>query len=262
MQTILATAELADFEFLVRILCDRYNFINDKDLRAALQNFAAPPSGACRQALAEQIEHELRYAGSADLAYVWRWLIGREPGVKVEEIIDDVTGKLGVRCRRIGTVPARLQSLVKGVVEKTFLRLKPEDQRRILESQGINPDLIDEILARLKEGGKLLFLPLLFSILGKQLTAKLLTNVAMQIIVTFVGREAAKQILRQLILKFPWWAEWIGPIAWTVSIGWFVIDMQGPAYRITAPVLVYLGLISLRNGPEEGENFWTETDER
>jgi hypothetical protein len=36
--------------------------------------------------------------------------------------------------------------------------------------------------------------------------------------------------------------------------------MQGPAYRITAPVLVYLGLISLRNGPDEGEKFWTETD--
>jgi hypothetical protein len=32
MQTILAAAELADFEFLVKILCDRYNLISDKDL--------------------------------------------------------------------------------------------------------------------------------------------------------------------------------------------------------------------------------------
>ena len=36
-----------------------------------------------------------------------------------------------------------------------------------------------------------------------------------------------------------------------VSFGSLALDLQGPAYRVTVPTLVYLGLIALRTTPTE-----------
>ena len=44
----------------------------------------------------------------------------------------------------------------------------------------------------------------------------------------------------------PWWLQWIGPAAWTLSVGWTALDLQGPAMRKTIPIVLYLGLCSMR----------------
>ena len=73
--------------------------------------------------------------------------------------------------------------------------------------------------------------------------------------------EIAEELFKNLAARFPWWAEWLGPIVWGLSLGWLAIDLQGSANRKTIPVLLYLGIVGLRDGPEDGEAFWNEPAE-
>jgi uncharacterized protein YaaW (UPF0174 family) len=261
MQSILAKAELADFEFLLGILTGRWNFIQDEALKNALQEFRRDPSDDNRKNLADRIEHETRYAGSAELAYWIRVLLGREPGVQFDDVIQDVSKKLGVKNRALGTPTGRLQRLVRGLVQKSFLGLTPDEQRQLLQSQGVGLNQIQQLLDKLKAGGKVALLPLLYSVLGGQLTQKLILGLGIEFISIVIGKQAAMKLIGQIVARFPWWGECLGPIVCTGSVVWLAIDLQGPAYRITVPTLVYLGLISLRNGPEGGDSFFQEPDE-
>jgi len=102
------------------------------------------------------------------------------------------------------------------------------------------------------------FLPLLLSVLGPEITATIVQGLAITTIAAFMGRKAAEELFKNLIARFPWWAEWLGPIVWGLSWGWLAIDLQGASNRKTIPVLLYLGIVGLRDGPEEGEAFWNE----
>lgn len=228
------------------------------DDRWKFERFEADGSAPNRRVLAEQIEHEVRYAGSADLAYGFRWLIGREPGVSVDEILRDVSAQFKVKDRPLGTFKARVERLVRGVVDKSFTQLSPEDQRRMLESEGVEAEKAREVVAKLKEGGKLAVLPLLYAVLGRTLVTRLVTAMATQVIASILGPVIARQLIQQVVTKFPWWGQWLGPIVWSITLSWAVYDIQGAAYRITCPTMVYLGLIALREGPEGGDAFWQE----
>ena len=66
-------------------------------------------------------------------------------------------------------------------------------------------------------------------------------------IARFIGSRLAGQLFAFLAARMPWWVTWVGPAAWTASIGWTAVDLQGPAYRKTVPAVLYLGLCSLRD---------------
>lgn len=58
-------------------------------------------------------------------------------------------------------------------------------------------------------------------------------------------------MLKQIMIRFPWLAQFLGPIAWAASLGWLAIDLCGPAFRKTIPIMLTLGLVALRDGPAE-----------
>ena len=205
------------------------------------------------------LEKEIRYAGSSDLAFAYRKYFKSEEvaGASIYEIIDDVSKVLKVKQKFIGNAESQLERLTKAVVEKNFLSLKEEDQRELLEKAGVNKAAREEFFKKFKDN-KTRFLPLLLSIVGPEVTATLIQGIAITALAAFIGREAAKKLIEALATKFPWWAQWLGPIVWGSSLSWTAYDIQGGANRKTIPLLVYLGIVGLRDGPEDGESFWED----
>jgi uncharacterized protein YaaW (UPF0174 family) len=69
-------------------------------------------------------------------------------------------------------------------------------------------------------------------------------------IARIIGRQLAARLFAFLAGRVPWWVGWIGPAAWTLSVGWTALDLQGPASRKTVPVMLYLGLCAVRKRSE------------
>ena len=74
----------------------------------------------------------------------------------------------------------------------------------------------------------------------------LIKTIIFSTIARIIGSQLAAKLFTFLVGRMPWWVSWVGPAAWTLSIGWTAFDLQGPATRKTIPVVLYLGLCSLR----------------
>lgn len=256
---LLLKCDADDFAMLISQIDSYVNFTSDTELKELLARYKSDPSTSNKARLAKAVEREIRYVGSADVAYVFRKLFKEEEpaGVGMREIIDDVSVKLKVKQRPLGSVEARLERLVRLAAEKTFLSMSPEQQRKLFEESGIGREQQNEFFNRLKDN-KVALLPLLMSVLGPEITAKLVQGLAVVAISQFIGKEAAKKLIEQLATRFPWWSNWLGPIVWGLSLSWLAFDLQGAANRKTVPIMLYLGLVGLRDGPEDGDDFWSE----
>lgn len=258
---ILSRCNEDDYKVFVDIIDNYFSFADNKKLESQLLAFHENPSESNRDVLNRYMEECIRYFGSADLAYLWRYLFGNdEPaGVSVGEIIDDVSERLKVTQKKLGSTEARLERLVVKVAEKTFFDLTPEKQRELFIKAGLSDEQQRNFFEKIKNN-KAIFLPMLLSALGPKIVMELVEGLIIAVLATYMGREAAKQLLKRVLTKIPWWGEWLGPIMWGVSLGWLALDIQSPAYRKTVPALLYLGIICLRNGPEEGDKIWSDAD--
>lgn len=261
MRDLLRKCSVADMEFIVRTLECSFNLSDDKGMRRGLEEYEELGTKQAQDALAQAIERELRYAGSADLAYLFRWLFDADnAGVKVNEIITDVAKKLKVKLKPVGTVEAKLERLVKGAFETSFSKLTPEQQRKLLEDAGVGKATIEDIMGKLKVVGPVMVIPLVIKKVGVKAAEKVVTQITVGLIGKFIGTQAAKELVKQMATKFPVWAEWLGPVAWVFTGVWLALDLQSAALRKTAPTLLYLGLVGLRDGPEDGPGFWEDED--
>ncbi len=258
---ILSRCNEDDYKVFLDIIDNYFNFTDVEKLKSEILAFRKNPIERNRDVLNRHIEECIRYFGSADLAYLWRYLFDNdEPaGVSVGEIIDDVSERLKVTQKKLGSIEARLERLVVKVAEKTFFDLTPEKQRELFVKAGLSDEQQRNFFEKIKNN-KAIFLPMLFSILGPKIVMELVEGLIVVVLATYMGREAAKQLLKRVLTKIPWWGEWLGPIVWVASLGWLALDIQSPAYRKTVPALLYLGIICLRDGPAEGKKLWSEAD--
>jgi len=211
---------------------------------------------------AEELLRELRYAGSSDIMYAARRAMGSEPGVSFEEVVLDVARTLGVsdprramndgqaagRAAGSGGAPVdRSRALVEHVAAEhaaaTFAKLSREEQQKILEDLGVEREKAAAFLAR---SAGVFALPALIQAFNFFVVQGLIKTILFGSIAKFIGARLASQLFTFLAGRMPWWVGWIGPAAWTASIGWTAIDLQGPAYPKTVPAVLYLGLCSLR----------------
>lgn len=250
LERILLNAEDADLEFVVGVLNNPIAFSADGVMQGALRRFDREHSYEAKRALAEILDREIRYAGSSDLAYLFRWLRSDDAGVRPETLLADVAGKLNVKLRSIGTFEAKLQRLVESVVEKELFQMTPEEQQQLISSQGLGLSTTAELLRHLKQKGPIGGVPLLITLAGREAGEKIATTLVIRVITVILGRHAAAQLMKTLAARFPWWADWIGPAAWAVTGAWIAHDLQGPAFRKTIPVTLYLGLVMQRDYPK------------
>jgi hypothetical protein len=243
MRDLLLPLQSADYLFLSELLPSPFNGMDDRALLEARERFEADPSTEHRAALVRRLEHAIRYLGSNDAAYFLRSLRGQEPGVPFQEIVRDVARALKVPPPPLGTDAEQVRHVVESYATKEFSGLSAAEQQELLVSLGVETD---RAAAFVKKSAGVFALPLLIQAFGTIVVDGLIKRVIFGAIGKIIGRQLAMKLFDLIAKRFPWWVAWIGPAAWTMSLGWTAFDLLGPALRKTIPVVLYLGLCQLR----------------
>ncbi len=264
MQEVLAPLQIPDYHFLIGIIESPFNLTNDRKLKSLLETLekeSAPEKKSPadkentrkrREALNKELEKEIRYLGSSDMAYFVRQWTTDDAGVSFQEIIRDVAKMLKVKAPQMGTEREMLESVVTDYATKQFANLPDEEKQKMLESLGVEQERASKFI---KKSAGVFALPMLIEAFGSLVVNGLIKNIIFGLIGKIIGHQLAMRLFNFIMGRFPWWVAWIGPVAWTVSLGWTAFDIQGPAYRKTIPVVLYLGLCSMRGTDVSEENF-------
>ena len=245
MKVVLEKCDQIELEFLSEILS---SIFSDKEKRKHLLDLIKNSESA-RLELILEIEKEIRYYGSANFAYWWRALTKEgAPGVPVREVVKDVCDKRKVPIKEGGDIETRLQRLANFEVEKVLQKISPEELVKIFKENKIGIDQQELILEFFKEKRRAttLILPMLYRILGPKIVFQLIEGITLHLVARIVGREAGRVILREIAKRNPW-LNALGPLMWALSAIDLVWTIQGPAYRKTVPVCLYLGVVVLRD---------------
>jgi hypothetical protein len=243
MQDVLSILDPADYQFLVGVVESNFNLADDTALRKLLAAVEADDTPESRKAFCDEFEGHLRYLGSSDVMFAFRYATGQAPGASFSTIIADVSKALKVDPPTLGTNRERLEHLVEAYATEQFASLDPEEQQQMLEDLGVESDKAAAFVAR--SAGKFA-LPLVFEAFNIVIVQGLIKTIIFGTIAKIIGRQLTAKLFSFLVGRLPWWVTWIGPAAWTLSIGWTALDIQGPAMRKTIPAVLYLGLVSLR----------------
>ena len=243
MQEVFTPLQVPDYHFLIGLIESPLNLTNDRKLKSLIETFEKENTPESRLALNQQLEKEIRYLGSSDIAYLVRQWTSSNPGVSFQEIIRDVAKTLKVRPPQIGTEREMLESVVEQYATKQFASLPDDEKQKMLESLGVDKQRAASFI---KKSAGVFALPMLIEAFGSLVVNGLIKNIIFGLIGKIIGHQLAMRLFNFIMGRFPWWVAWIGPVAWTVSLGWTALDIQGPAYRKTIPVVLYLGLCSMR----------------
>ncbi len=244
MQDVFEPLTPADYTFLVGLVESSVNFTDDRMLRRLLAEVEAHDTPQARAALNRRLEREIRYLGSSEILYLTRYLSGQEPGVSFGTVVRDVAKALKVDPPKPGTSREQVEAVVAQYVTRQFAELTPEEQQRMLEELGVERE---KAAAFLKRSAGVFALPMLIQAFNTIIVEGLIKRIIFGTIAKIIGSQLAQSLFRFIAGRFPWWVAWIGPAAWTLSIGWTALDLQGPALRKTIPIVLYLGLCSLRD---------------
>lgn len=247
MKAVLTKCQQADFEYLSTVLDSYLSFTNDSKRKELLR--LSNSSTAYRAQLISLLDEQIRYYGSSDVGYFKRAILGDGGGVSASEVLEDVCKKLKVPIKHGGSNESRLEKLVSAVVEKELLSKSPEELAEAFQKIGVGNADRQLIMEHIKKNGKAAVLPILFEILGPKVALGLVETIVISLIGQIIGREAAKQLFKELAKRNPW-LNALGPLMWALSGAWLAFDLQGPAYRKTVPICLYLGIVALRDGAE------------
>lgn len=251
MIKLFSKCTLGDFEYLSKVLDSTLSFADDKGRSELLEAYRANPCEENKSNLVMKIDHQIRYFASADLAYLFRLVTNENGEVSADEMINDVAEKLKVPVKLIGSTESKLEKIVKVVVENEFFNKSSEELANEFKKFNLEPEKIAEIINEIKKVGKVAVLPILVRIVGKEVVVTIIESIIVGILTKFIGREAAKLLIKELGKRNPI-VNALGPIAWTISAIWLALDLQGPAYRKTVPICLYLGIVGMRDsGVEE-----------
>ncbi len=236
-----------DLEYISKTLDSYFSLTNDRKRKKLLGEVNSNEKK--REKLISLLDKQIRYYGSSDLAYAARRIISDNGGISASELIDDVCAKSKVTVKKGGSVEFKLEKLVKAAVEKELLSKSPEKLAKEFENIGVGNADREQILEALKVNGKVAVLPIIVEIVGPKIALGIIETIIISMIAQIVGKEAAKHLLKELVKRNPW-INALGPVIWGLSGAWLAFDLQGPAYRKTVPILLYLGIVALRDGEE------------
>jgi uncharacterized protein YaaW (UPF0174 family) len=248
MKAIISKCTTEDFKYLSEVLDSYLSFTDDKKRKGLLA--LSDSNEQVRNELICLLDKQIKYYGSSDIAYLRRVIFEKDGGVGAKEIVEDVCAKLKVSIKVGGSTESRLERLVNAVVEKELLSKTPEELSAAFKSVGVGDVDRELILEHLKKNGKVAVLPILVQVLGPKITLGIIETIVISLIAQIIGREAAKQLFKELVKRNPW-VNALGPALWVLSGAWLAFDLQGPAYRKTVPICLYLGIVALRDGEED-----------
>ncbi len=243
MEDLLQILEPADFAYLAGIIRSDFNATADGELARLTAAYEEDPTAEICDELCSRFEREIRYLGSSEVAYGFRAITGQDPGVSFQETVRDVAMSLKVGKPPLGTDREQVEWVVAEYATNQFTDLSQEEQQKMLEDLGVESEKAE---AFLKKSAGVFALPMLVEAFNYVIVQGLIKTIIFGTIARIIGQQLAGRLLTFLIGRLPWWVSWIGPAAWTFSIGWATLDLQGPAKRKTIPVILYLGICSMR----------------
>ncbi len=243
MKELLSILTPTDYQFLAGIMESPLNQTDDVGFQERVAALEAEDSEANRTAIEEQFEAEFRYLGSSEIMYVFRSMTGEERGAPFQSIVRDVARSLKVDANLLGSDREVVERLAESYATQQFADLPPEEQQKMLEDLGVEADKAKAFIAR---SAGVFALPMLIEAFNIVVVQGLIKTIIFGTIAKIIGSQLAGRLFAFLVARMPWWVSWIGPAAWTLSLGWTAIDLQGPAKRKTIPIVLYLGLCSLR----------------
>ena len=249
MHELLDILRPADYRFLAGIIESPFNFTPDATIHRLVSAVEEDDSPENRRALNEQLEATIRYLGSSDLMFAARFMTGGDPGAPFSGIVRDVAKSLKVDPPPLGTDREMVEKVATDYATKTFSEMTPEQQQKMLEDLGVERE---KAVAFLKRSAGVFALPMLIEAFNIVIVQGLIKTIIFGTIAKIIGRQLAGRLFSFLAGRLPWWVSWVGPAGWTA------LDIQGPAKRKTIPIVLYLGVCSLRernpgaNGSDAG----------
>lgn len=248
MKDILRKCTIEDFEYISEVLDNYASLTNDSKRKQLLAELYRDSSK--KEELIALVDEQIRYFGSSDAAYFGRKLLGKDGGISATELVSDVCEKSKIKVKLGGSIEARLEQLVSAVVEKELRSKSAEDLAKAFKAM---PEVGEKerelLLDHIKTNGEVLIIPVLIEFLGPKLALGIIETITVAIISKFVGQQAAKLLVKELINRNPW-LNTLGPVMWAISGAWLAFDLQGPALRKTIPICLYLGMVGLRDNEE------------
>jgi uncharacterized protein YaaW (UPF0174 family) len=167
---------------------------------------------------------EYQYFGGNTIANAMRG-----HGVAYEEILEDVCSQMKVKYSADASVEQKEMNLLMKVLTDSLDKMQQEEKETLLRELKINTTsytsqaIVIALQSAIKLGG---FASYKMAVIIANVIAKMILNRGLT-----VGINAA--LTRSLSVL-------AGPIGWAITILWTVIDLAGPAYRITIPATIYI----------------------
>ena len=228
----------ADLDALVRILTEDED--GDERLTEELTTHDRyKESSPDHHAYWDLIAAEVQCFGANTLMTMFR---GGE-GVLYREVLTDVCDKMKVNYNSGSSVETIELHLLMKVLTDSMKEMSPEELEAVCDDLDLSP---------MRYTPEAVTIALQMAIrLGGILPYQIALIVANAVARALIGRGlslAANAALTRLMSAFA------GPIGWTLSAAWLLVDIAGPAYRITVPAVImvaYLRAESMKRAMEE-----------
>lgn len=175
------------------------------------------------------IEKEIREFGGNTLLNLFR---GNGPAYI--EIVGDVADKLGANFNTHSSVAEIESAIMLRIMSQAWEKMSPEEKHAFLKEMGIGTGIGS--------------LPKAFPVALLQAAIKLSGFKAYQLALVVANAIAKALLGRGLSLAANaaltrWIALFSGPIGWLITGIWTLLDLAGPAYRVTIPCVVHIAML-------------------
>ena len=172
----------------------------------------------------------------------------RGEGVLYEEVLQDVCDKMDVNYNKNASVQSIEMNLLMKVLENSMAEMSPSELKKVCKDLDLKTTtytseaVVVALQTAIRMGG---FAPY-----------KVAVIVANAVVKTLIGRGlsiAANVTLTRVMGIFA------GPVGWILTAGWTLIDIAGPAYRVTIPAVIMIAY--LRTAVQTGNLEKRKADE-
>ena len=161
-------------------------------------------------------------------------------GVLYRKVLTDVCDKMKVNYNRGASVEAIEFHLLTKVLTDSMKEMSPEELEVVCDDLDLSP---------VRYTPEAVTIALQVAIrLGGFLPYKIALIVANTVVKALIGRGLSLVVNAALVRLM---SAFAGPIGWTLSAAWLLVDIAGPAYRITVPAVIMVAYLRAKLGMEE-----------
>lgn len=177
----------------------------------------------------EKIVAEIQTFGGNTLANIFR----AGEGVLYKEILSDACDKLKVNYNKTSSVEKIEENLLMKICEDSLEKMSPDEIKELAKALGLeNTQFITKqtILASFQ---------MIFKAGGFK-SYELTLVITNMIVKALLGRGLSLALNAGMVKAL---SVFTGPIGWTITGIWTTVDIAGPAYRVTIPIVIHIAAL-------------------